>query len=107
MRELLPPEAIDREAQQMRLVLLAGPHAGIAARVGRGRADPAPRPLGRLVAGVAPTLVVVGHRPAAVQVAPYPRVRVGQRLSAHFGGKRWAEGRQVSPLALAPNLAPI
>src|ERR1700730_2240070 len=45
MGELLPPEAIDREAQQMRLVFLAGSHAGIAARVRRRGARAAPPPL--------------------------------------------------------------
>src|SRR5438309_1927036 len=68
--ELLPAEAIDREAQHMRLVFLAGPHAGIVARVRRRWANAAPRPFGGLVTGVAPALVVIGHGPAAIEVPP-------------------------------------
>src|SRR6202022_3995274 len=107
MRELLPPKAIDREAQHVRLVLLAGSHARIAARVCRWRADAAPRPFGRLITGVAPALVVVRNWPAAVQVTPDGRVRVRQRLGADFGDKRRAQTRQVSPVSLGPALAAV
>src|SRR3989442_11000535 len=107
MREPLPAEAIDGEAQEMRLVLLAGSPAGIAARVRRWRADAAPRPFGGLIAGVAPALVVIGNRPAAVQVAPDRRVRVRERLGTDFGDKCGAEGRQVSPVSLGPALAAV
>src|SRR4029077_9563840 len=107
VRELLPPEAIDREAQQMRLVFLAGSHARIAARVSFAEADAATRPFGGLVAGIAPALVVVGDRPAAIQVAPDWRVRIWQGLGDHFGDERWAQVRQVSPVSLGPALAAV
>src|SRR2546426_11974915 len=91
----------------MRLVLLAGPHAGIAAGVRRGRADAAARPFGGLVAGVAPALVVIGYGPATVEIPPHRRIRVRQRLGADFRDKRGAQAGQVAPVSLGPALAAV
>src|SRR5207302_868609 len=105
--ELLPPKTVDRKAQQMRLVLLAGPHTGIAAGVCRGRADAAARPFGRLVARVPPALVVVGNRPSTVEISPDRRIRVRQGLGANFRDKRWTQAGQVAPVSLRPALAAV
>src|SRR2546426_883512 len=91
----------------MRLVLLAGPHAGIAAGVRRGRADTTARPFGGLVAGVAPALVIIGDRPAAVEIPPHRRIRVRQCLGANFRDERGAQAGQVSPVSLRPALAAV
>src|ERR1700693_1906997 len=86
----------------MRLVLLAGAYIGIAAGVPRGRPVPAAEPLGRLVAGVAPVLIVVGNRPAPIQVSPHGRIGVRQGLGADFADKRGAQSCQVPPVAVGP-----
>src|SRR2546428_7927402 len=91
----------------MRLVLLAGPHAGIAAGVRRGRANAAARPFGGLVAGVAPALVVIGYRPAPVEIPPHPRIRVRQRPGADFTDKRGAQTGQAALVSLGPALAAV
>src|SRR5437588_4226819 len=91
----------------MRLILLAGPHAGITAGVRRRRADAAARPFARLVAGIAPALVVIGYGPATVETSPHRRIRVRQRLGADFRDKRRAQAGQVSPVSLGPALAAV
>src|ERR1700682_3521269 len=91
----------------MRLVLLAGTDIAVAAGVGRGRSDATAQPFRRLVAGVTPVLVVVGNRPATVQVPPYGRISIRQRLGAHFGDERWTEASQVSPVAMGPAVAAV
>ena len=105
--ELLPPELNDRESQQVRLVLLAGADVGIATGMRRGRPDAAPQPFRRLVAGVAPALVVVGNRPAAIQVPPDWRVRIRQGLGADFRHEGRTEAREITPVALRPSVAAV
>src|SRR5205807_615056 len=107
VRELLPPETVDRESQQVRLVLLAGADVGIAAGMSRGRPDAAALPFRRLVTGVAPALVVVGNRPATIQVPPDRRVRVRQGLCADFRHEGWAEAGEVPPMAVRPSVAAV
>ena len=102
MGELLSAKPIDGEAQDVGLVFLAGPDAGVATRMRGRRADPTRRPLGRLVSSVAPVFVIVGNRPAAIQVPPDRRVGIGQGLGSHLADKGRTQAGEVTPVSLRP-----
>src|SRR5437868_4515751 len=85
----------------MRLILLAHPDAAVTARMRRWRADGVDE-FSWLVAGVAPALIVVGNRPAAIQMPPDRRVGVGQGLRADLADESRIQPAQLAPVALRP-----
>src|SRR2546421_10738277 len=100
MRELLPAPAVDRKSKQVRLILLAGADARIAAGVRRRWADARSEPFLGLVAGIPPAFIRVAERPAAVDMPPDWRVRIWKRLRADVADEPGAGLGELAPVAL-------
>src|SRR5919201_4923392 len=85
----------------MRLVLLTGPNARVPAWMRRRQANRLLPCLG-LIAAVPPALVRIAYRPAAVEMAPYRGVRVGQTLGPHFADEPRIEAGEIAPVTVQP-----
>jgi len=69
--ELLSPETVNGEPQEVGLVLLAGANVCVSGGVGGGGADAAPRPFIQVKARIPPPSVVVRYWPAAIELTPH------------------------------------